>query len=452
MSNGWKFKKLSFLLLLLTLTLVWMAGCGKDSPAPNQGGETPTPAIPAPVTPPKAEAPPKSTEPITLNLFSASGSNQEWFDRTYGVYLQEKFPHITFNVTFPSAIQIEDYVASNEPLDLIFGAYTTYHRNVLNMNLQTDISDLIKSHNFDLETLDPTIVAMQRQLANGGIYGLPAFIGASGLYYNKDIFDKFAVDYPRDGITWDELYDLSVKLTRKDGDTQYYGFVNDNNAYFQVNQFSLDLVDPNTLKSNVNSEPWKKVVEQFVKFAQIPDFNPAEATVAAFNTKGTVAMAATYTACCGSTPGEAVANWDMIRIPEFKELPGVGPQVYPNFWFMSSISKNRDVAFEVMSFISSPEFQTSLNERGLATALKDSSIHATYASDMPKFAGKNVSVLFPKVRADMSSITEFQLDAAKQLMAAYNKIVNDGVDINTALREAAEETDKIIQAALAAKK
>lgn len=387
----------------------------------------------------------RSSAPVELHMFSSSGADQAWFDRTYGEYLTKKFPHITFTVHFPSEMSIQDYIASGGPLDIIFGAYTTYHNQIRDTGLHSDISDLIKQYRVDLNKYDPTVIEVQRQFAGGGIYGLPAFIGTSGLYYNKDIFDKFAVDYPWKGITWDELYDLSVKLTRRDGDTQYYGFANDNYSYIQVNQFSLNLVDPVTFAPNFENDQWKQVVQTLTRFMTIQDYNTAEATVAAFNTKGTVAMATNYTGCCGFTPGAAVTNWDVVPIPVFPETKNAGVQTFPNFWFMSSISKHRDVAFEIIQFISSEEFQLSLNSRGLATALKDTKIHEKYGNELPFYDGKNVTALFPNPRAKMSTVTEFQIIAAGQLNSAILQIVNENMDMNTALREAAEKTSQLIK-------
>ncbi|GAA3404922.1 ABC transporter substrate-binding protein [Paenibacillus hodogayensis] len=396
---------------------------------------------------------PKPKEPVELYLFSSIPQNMEWFDKTYGVYLREKFPHIQFKVSFASADRtIQDYVASKAPLDIVFGAYTNFHTAILETGLQSDITDLIRSHKFNLDTIEPTVVDLQRQLARGGIYGLPAYVGTSGLYYNKDIFDRFGVAYPKENMTWDELYDLAVTLTRKDGAVQYYGFANDNNTYLQVNQNSLDLINPTTLKANFTSDAWKKVVQNLARFMTIQNYDTKEATTTAFNTKGTVAMAANYTGCCGFTPGDAVTNWGVVRIPEIAGLPNVGPQVFPNYWFMSSTSKQRDTAFEVMAYIASEPFQKSLNSRGLATALKDTKLHEKYGEDLPKYKGKDTSVLFPKTYAKLSNITEYQIVASGQLNAAIVRMARDGIDINTALREAAEETDKIIQAAQQTKK
>jgi multiple sugar transport system substrate-binding protein len=118
---------------------------------------------------------------------------------------------------------------------------------------------------------------------------------------------------------------------------------------------------------------------------------------------------------------------------------------------MSAISKHRDEAFHVMEFISSEEFQRSLNARGLATILKDTNLHKEYGKDLPKYNGQNVQALFPN-HAKMANITEYQIVAAQQLNAALTKMATQGTDINTALREAAEATNKKIEETEAAKK
>lgn len=389
---------------------------------------------------------PAVSEPTDIYIYAASGGTPEWFEDTYGKYFSEQFPHITFKVAFAGQITMKDYIASGESLDIIKGAYSTFIPNVLEADLQYDISDLIKAYDINLDDYDPAVIALQRQLADGKMYGLPAYMGTSGLYYNKDIFDKFSVDYPTDGLTWDDVYELAVKLTRNDGEQQYYGFANDNLNYIQANQLSLDLVDPNTFTANFESEPWKKIIATLSRFMTITDINLEEATVAAFNTKGTVAMATNYTGCCGFTPGDAVTNWDVVRIPDFPDLPNVGPQVFPNFWSLSAISQNKETAFEVISWVAGRQFQTSLNKRGLATVLNDPAMREDYGSDLPKYDGKNVAALFPKPHADSSNITIYQPIAAAELNRALIEIA-DGKDINTALREAVEEANRQIKAA-----
>jgi len=55
--------------------------------------------------------------------------------------------------------------------------------------------------------------------AEGMQYGLPKYHGALALYYNKDLFDEFKVDYPDGGWDHDDYLEAMKRLTHdRDGD------------------------------------------------------------------------------------------------------------------------------------------------------------------------------------------------------------------------------------------
>lgn len=58
--------------------------------------------------------------------------------------------------------------------------------------------------------------------SNGKVLGLPVGYTTHVVYYNKDIFDKAGVAYPKDGWTWQDLQDAAKKLTNKS--QKVYGF------------------------------------------------------------------------------------------------------------------------------------------------------------------------------------------------------------------------------------
>ncbi len=62
------------------------------------------------------------------------------------------------------------------------------------------------------------------------IYMSPADAGSIALYYNKDMFDRQGVPYPKDDWTWDDFKALYPKLTYEDQGVQYYAF-NDQNSW-----------------------------------------------------------------------------------------------------------------------------------------------------------------------------------------------------------------------------
>jgi multiple sugar transport system substrate-binding protein len=48
----------------------------------------------------------------------------------------------------------------------------------------------------------------------GNIYGLPKDTTNSGVYYNKELFDKCGLSYPKADWTWKDFRELAIKLTK----------------------------------------------------------------------------------------------------------------------------------------------------------------------------------------------------------------------------------------------
>lgn len=101
---------------------------------------------------------------------------------------------------------------------------------------------------------------------SGKFYGLPFVRNNAVLYYNKDLFDKFGVDYPEDGMSWDEVIEISRKMTRTDEGVDYSGL--HAHGYMELGgQMELPFVDPEKRESLIekNFEDWKYVFETLGK-------------------------------------------------------------------------------------------------------------------------------------------------------------------------------------------
>jgi multiple sugar transport system substrate-binding protein len=87
-----------------------------------------------------------------------------------------------------------------------------------------------------LLALDPLLAkerAMQRVVPSnyeaqsklrGKTYMLTADTGPMVMFYNKELFDRAGVPYPKDGWTLDDFLDKARKLTRQDAGVQYWGY------------------------------------------------------------------------------------------------------------------------------------------------------------------------------------------------------------------------------------
>lgn len=58
----------------------------------------------------------------------------------------------------------------------------------------------------------------------GKLYARPYHWGSVNIVYAKEIFDRFGVKYPSADWTFPQFLDLARRLTRKEGDAEYFGF------------------------------------------------------------------------------------------------------------------------------------------------------------------------------------------------------------------------------------
>lgn len=422
-------------LIGLSGTLLLLSACGGTKP--GAGAE-------------ESVQPQQKKEPVTLYFYNV-GSNfnaEGYFEEKFGKQIKEKFPHITPVLIPTTTGTLDKLIASNQQVDVIFGSVGLSYTSVFQNNMQVDIEPLAKKYKTDMSRFEPQTLEMIRQMSDGKLYALPFDNQAAVIYYNKNLFDKFGVSYPKDGITWDELYDLSVKLTRNEGGTQYYGFTISPNHYFLRNQMSLNFVDPKTQQVSLTTDNVKKLMDNIARFYQIPGFNPDKAKMGSlvkmFFQDQVTAM---WSPVAGLHVEKDLAplNWDIVTFPT---MDGLGPQPYPTFMYLNVGSKYKDDAYQVMDYLSTEEF---LTEKAKAAtfipALSSTNIPKVFGQDAPLYKGRNLNAIPLKNMAKPSPQSKYYSAATIQLGTnALQGILFGGKDINTALREAEETVKKTIEA------
>lgn len=397
------------------------------------------------------EQPVEKKDPVELVFFIASsGWSEERFMEEYGNAIVAKFPYMKVKF-IPSArgSLLPELIAAGTTVDVVISSIGLTQAQILDNNLQYDLTDLIQKNKIDLNRFEPTTVELIKLYSNGGIYGLPLSNTVGLLTFNKDLFDKFGVAYPRDGMTWDETYELARRMTRIDNGVQYRGFISSVSHLSQINQLSVPYVDGKTGKALFDlDDRWQRFTADLARFYHIPGNGVEQKTATlaeqykAFTETKTVAMMAHI-----GTPGaELQANWDMVTMPEYKELPGYGPQPYPNYTFVTSFSKNKEAAFEAAAFLASEPYQTMQSKRGLMPVLTDKAVVDVYGQETDYLKGKNLMARFPKKLAAPMPVTPYDAIAKSKWTAQMEKLIQGQMDVNTALRIAAEETNKAIEA------
>ncbi|GAA3406830.1 ABC transporter substrate-binding protein [Paenibacillus hodogayensis] len=386
----------------------------------------------------------KEPEPVTLRVFNPNNYADILWNDLWVAPMKKKFPHITLvNVKNEKGSTLKELVASGNAPDLIQGSGAKFTFDLEQLGLLYDMAPLIQSRKFDLNRIAPLAMeGLKPYFNNNKIYGLPITMNNASLYYNKDIFDKFGVAYPKDGITYDEVYELARKLTREEGGVQYRGFEFASGIQLQYNQLSLPLVKND--QAVFNTDGWKNWFDTMKRFYELEGMQNLKSNASdAFLKDRTLAMYSVTNIM--STLGTLDMNWDMVTMPTFSQAPRKGMQVFGPILYVSSTSKHKEEAFSVIAQFLSDEVQLQRARGGEPPVLTNTDIKQQFGADRNYLKGKNVGAFLANdIAPSPPFVSKYDVIAAQQLDAAFWEVVNKKVDINTALRLAEETANKKI--------
>lgn len=293
------------------------------------------------------------------------------------------------------------------------------NRNVpdyISAELVADLTDKIEEAGIDMSVFPQ--FARDLYSRDGRIYAIPKDYDGIGLFYNKAIFDEMNVEYPKDGMSWEELLDLAQKTTTEN----HYGFasVNTGNVCYQnfiySNQGRISAAD--NAGCQVNEAPAVEAIQflhdMMYKYQVSPTYSEMqEMSANDMFAAGQIAMMTngswklqSFAEALGDDLG--ICTMPVSKVPAIT-VHGVG-------YCISSKTQNMDACWEFVKFCGTPEAQ-----------------EATADSAIPAYKGCD------QVWAEKYA----QYDAAKLLEGAYyegslgNPWWDKGfTDANTKLTEA----------------
>jgi multiple sugar transport system substrate-binding protein len=424
-----------------------LAGCGGQEAAKGDGAKQ---AGSAASSDKAAAVQPVKTEPVTITFGYRPGYFTEQEIQRYIIEpLKKKHPHITVKPLLidNKTVTLPNLIAAKEVPDIITTNSLTL-QDFKQMDLQFDLSELIQSQKVDqgkfkADALDSLKITNQTDY----LVGFPYTLQFNALYYNKDIFNKFGVPFPKDGLTWAEVTELAKKLTRVSDNVQYRGLEPDS-VFRPGSQLELPLIDPATYKSIANTDQWKRVFQMVRDIYEIPgnsDIKSLGNGIKDFNQTQTIAMIAGLNWLSFMNDEKVKAgftNWDMASYPVFPERPGIGTQIDIHLMLLTKTSKNKEAALQVMSTVFSDEVQMEMVRDGKISVLKDKKFEDEFGKNLDILKGKNVQAVFKTKPAKPFPPTEFASRALNDVTNLMGKIIKEKTDLNTALRQFDEEQTK----------
>ncbi|QAY65449.1 ABC transporter substrate-binding protein [Paenibacillus protaetiae] len=284
-------------------------------------------------------------------------------------------------------------LTGDNPVDVIIFGYD-YLKRLTQDNMLKQLDPLIAQDKFDIADYVPTVIDGIKTAGDNNIYALTPSFSSSALYYNKSMFTEAGVDFPTDGMTWDQVFDLARLVSKGDGEERQFGLTMNrwgSDAYSDLMTYSAPLGlkkwDDKLEKMTVNEPGWQAVWEKIAGIYK-DHISPTQEDMQAFYNKlnqpngdgsyyynpigndlflnGRVAMTIgeyNYTNEIKTTMDNASKikdfkpfEWDVVTPPTHAEAPGVGNVYLSDLMGINANAQNADDAWDFIKFTNSKEW------------------------------------------------------------------------------------------------
>lgn len=212
----------------------------------------------------------------------------------------------------------------------------------------------------------------------GKLYGVAKDFATLVLYYNKDLFDKWEVPYPKPDWTWDEFLETSKKLTHTGtpgGTKDEYGMVletwtgqwlpwvwQNGGRIVDEDNCKWLMGDPKYLDANAEALQFLSDLIWKHKVAPNPSYTRNQGTSDVF--KG--GRAAMYTAgrwMCMQFKDIDSFEWDVVTLPRKKKAATC---LFTVAYGISSQSKEKEASWKLVKFLTAKKSQAAVANAGMA--------------------------------------------------------------------------------------
>lgn len=367
-----KMKKMMAVSLSGLLAMTFMAGCGK-----TQGSEG------------------KSSEGKTTQLaFAIWDSKQQAAMQKMAEAYTKEHPNVKIDVQLTPYkggeywTKLEAAMAGGTAPDVMW-LNALHAESYVDGGMLLPLTEKIKEVGLDLDANFPKAVIDLYRL-KGDVYAMPKDFDTNAVWYNKEIFDKAGIAYPKDGWTWDQMVEIAKKLTDKDKgiygvaapldfQTCYYNTIFANGGWIlNKDKTESGYADP---KTQEGIQCWIDLINEGISptLAQMTD---TSADVMFESGKLAMCWAGSY-----MTP-EYVNNdvvkdkIDLVALPSFKGkeanvLHGLGYAVYKN-------TKHKAEALDFVMWLGSEEANKIQGEAGVVIAARND-CQNLFAKAHPKY-------------------------------------------------------------------
>ena len=330
----------------------------------------------------------KDAEPASVSImyWSEMGFNQD-----FGIAFYATHPHIDVQVIDSSSVlfnqdggdyneMMDEFIREKQP-DILMLSQEQYEKYAAEGRI-VSLESFVTRDKFDLEGMIPGVVDLLREKGGGELYGLSPTFTSRAIYYNKDLFDRFGIEYPTDRMSWEDLFNLAARFPTDGSDEdRIYGLSIGTTDLHQIGQqiggtMGLRLVNPADKRVSLDTDSWVRAYEialnairsgtlyqedysDFPSGMSYQDFLLRDPFIA-----GKVAMSLNHSylleqirEAANSSPDRAVKNWDIVTLPVDPANPEFSYEFsLGNIYAINAESPNREAAWEFIRYIHSDDY------------------------------------------------------------------------------------------------
>ena len=202
--------------------------------------------------------------------------DENYFYQQYGDLFAMKYPNIDIEVVNQQSIYNEevtdydkafnDFIEKEQP-DVVMLDTSKFETFISDGKL-LELDPLIARDKYNTDTIYPGLIDLLKEQGNGKLYGMAPSFSGNVILYNADLFNKYGVELPHDGMTWQEIIDTARRFpTDGDENTRIYGYGTQgslslsNMASYIASTEGLKAINPDTMKVTINTDSWKRAYQ-----------------------------------------------------------------------------------------------------------------------------------------------------------------------------------------------
>jgi multiple sugar transport system substrate-binding protein len=346
------------------------------------------------------------------------------------------------------------YIAKAEPDIVMLDASSS--ALFINSHIVTDLMPLIKSDpTFHLDDYYPNVVDIARR--GEALYAIPQDFTPMVVYYNKKLFDKAGVPYPKSDWNFDQFREIARKLTveGKDASGKQYGFAFTNwpagwvmwmwnNGADHISsdgKHAVGYLDSPKAVSAV------RFLRDMVQEGIAPSISQTAALGVDLFANGQAAMAISghwsmvgYKSAPKGPDGKPKITWDdlgVVCLPH--NIPEPQTVMYESGYAIGAHCKHREEAWKFIRYMTSHRVQSVYQSSGIAVCgRKDVAEERAKSSALES----EFIPIIPSARPPYGARLEGYEFVEAQMQKAMDSILQNGRDPQEAMTKAAKAIER----------